>query len=649
MSNGILGTTLENPDYKSTPDAAARTLGGGNRKYQLDILHQCETSSFNMLVKPSGSGKSFEQAALAIRDAEKGRKQIILVPQVHIADGFFPEDENGVMSFRIHGGKNDKKYRAAVLPAYNFCKKSSVQGLKAWLLAPAASLEQPTPDNMAGGLIAMTSYYAFARAFKHMSDLEKETALTNLHVRADESHHVAMGEQESDYDRNKVGSILKLLMDNHQHNGSGITLSTATNFRSDNKCIVRPEMLSKFKRYRLSFLDHFKNTGIKTFRVEIVPDIKTNPIDSVVKHVCAKGEGDKYHIIVVPPSNAGWRALRDDPSHGLTELITKVKEQWLKTNGKECRLLNLVVPHTLQKKRKAALIAEPKVYNEDRMPAFDVVVTCMLGREGTDWCPASRLHVTYVEGSVTLAVQTLGRILRRFGKKDEIVARYYYPKFPEPDEEGMTASELLNSRKNALLFMTEVDDLFFPIALEEVDQKAPSNEQQVTVTLRDMLGETQYIQMKRAFLKQAVDDVLGTLSTDGLELIMDEVLKEYVPPKHWAQARRVLWGVYMRRANIKFQSVNVDFMGEDLDIPTLIEELTLDQKTLVCHGGDHKVIEKMNIIAKTSFQEKVELLKSYNLKMPADIKKLPLELRVFANQLCRRRRDTLKALGVGVS
>jgi hypothetical protein len=649
MSDGILGTTLKNPDYEPTPDAAAgtRTLGGGNRKYQLEILDQFETSSFNMLVKPSGSGKSFEQAALAVRDVENGRKQIILVPQVHIADGFFPEDENGVMAFRIHDDKEDIEYRAAVLPGYNFCKKSSVADLRAWLLASAASLEQPTPDNMAGGLIAMTSYYAFARAFKHMSDVEKATALSNLHVRADESHHVAMGEEESEADRNKVGSILKLLMDN-QHNGSGITLSTATNFRSDNKCIVRPEMLSKFKQYRLSFLDHFKNTGIKTFRVEIVPDIKTNPIEAVVMNVCAKGEGDKYHIIVVPPSNAGWRALRDDPSHGITELITRVKKQWLKTHGEECRLLNLVVPPALQKKRKAALIAEPKVYDEDQMPAFDVVVTCMLGREGTDWCPASRLHVTYVEGSITLAVQTLGRILRRFGTKDEIVARYYYPKFPEP-EDGMTASELLNDRKNALLFMTEVDDLFFPIALEEVDRKAAANEQRTTVTLRDILGETQYIQMKTAFLKHAVDDILGTLSADGLESVIDEVLQVFVPPKNWGQARRVLLGVYLRRADTKFQSVNVNFMAENLDIPTLIEELALDQKTLVCHGGNHEVIKKMNAIAKTSFQEKVDLLVSYNLKMPADIKKLPLELRAFARQLCRLRRDTLKALGVGAS
>ena len=647
MSGGILGTTLENADYESTPDVGTRTLGGGNRKYQLDILEQFETSSFNMLVKPSGSGKSFEQAALAVIDVQNGRKQIILVPQVHIADGFFPEDENGVMAFRIHDDKEDTEYRAAVLPGYNFCKRSSVKDLRGWLLASAASLEQPTPDNMAGGLIAMTSYYAFARAFQHLSDVERATALSNLHVRADESHHVAMGEEESEDDRNRVGSILKLLMDN-AHNGSGITLSTATNFRSDNKCIVRPEMLSKFKQYRLSFLDHFKNTGVKTFRVEIVPDIKTNPIEAVVMNVCAKSEGDKYHIIVVPPSNAGWRALRDEPSHGITELVTKVKEQWLKTHGEECRLLNLVVPPTLQKKRKAALIAEPKVYDEDHMPDFDVVVTCMLGREGTDWCPASRLHVTYVEGSITLAVQTLGRILRRFGTKDEIVARYYYPKLPEP-EEGMTASELLNDRKNALLFMSEVDDLFFPIALEDVDRKTPSNNEKTTVTFRDILGETQYIQMKTAFLKQAVDDVLGTLSTDGLESIIDAVLQEFVPPKHWERARRVLWGVYMRRADTKFQSVNVNFMADNLDIPTLIEQLTLDQKTLVCHGGDHEVIKKMNAIAKTSFQEKVDLLKSYNLKMPADIKKLPLELRAFARQLCRLRRDTLKALGVGAS
>ena len=158
MSDGVLGATLTNSDYVHESESQSRTFGGGKRKYQLDVLKAFKGSSFNMLTKPSGSGKSFEQAVLAIKDIEAtGRKQIILVPQVHIADGFFPHGD--VMAFQIAG--DDKEYKAAVLPEYNFCKQSSIHRLTQWLLTETFELAKScSPDNLAGGLIAMTSYAA---------------------------------------------------------------------------------------------------------------------------------------------------------------------------------------------------------------------------------------------------------------------------------------------------------------------------------------------------------------------------------------------------------------------------------------------------------------------------------------------------------
>src|SRR5579864_6632130 len=106
----ILGAKLENKDYVHESESETRTFGSGKRKYQLDILNTFEGSSFNMLTKPSGSGKSFEQATLALKDIEAtGRKQLILVPQVHIANGFFPEGGE-LMSFKIAG--EEKEYKA---------------------------------------------------------------------------------------------------------------------------------------------------------------------------------------------------------------------------------------------------------------------------------------------------------------------------------------------------------------------------------------------------------------------------------------------------------------------------------------------------------------------------------------------------------
>jgi hypothetical protein len=494
----------------------------------------------------------------------------------------------------------------------------------------------------------MASYVAFVHALKKMTHAEKVTALSHIHIRPDESHHVAMGEVESEGDRNKVGSLLKFLMDYGVD--SGTTLSTATNFRSDDKCIVRPEMLQKFKRYQLGFIEHFKNTGIEEFRVEIVPGIKIDPTQTVIDQVCS--DTGSYHIIVVPPSNAGWRQLKHDPSHGMNALVVGLKAAWLAKTGEECRLLNLV-PQTEQKKRKKHLLAEPKTHDEDAMPNFDVIVTCMLGREGTDWVPADRLHVTYIEGSIVLAVQTLGRILRRFAtktgevQKKDIVARYYYPKFPEP-EEGLTSSELLDERKNALLFMTQVDDLFFPIALERVEKHEVSDNPASQTTLRDVLGDAAYIEMKKDFLDQAVDSVVTMLNSDALEAIVDDVLKEYVPSQYWKHGRRALMAMYARRACVGFESVDVSFMRET-DFPAFLEGLTLDQKTLVFHGGDIQHIKRISEIAKTAFDEKLAMLKAYDFTDKNVYSKLTPMLRTFVNQIKRLRRDADNLVGVGTA
>jgi hypothetical protein len=444
-----------------------------------------------------------------------------------------------------------------------------------------------------------------------------------------------MGEQQS-ADENKTGTILNLLM---EHNDNcGITLSTATNFRGDDKCIIRPEVLEQFNRYTLSFLDHFNSIGIETFDVEITQS-DTNPTDDIAEQVCL--EQTEYHFVVVPPRNAGWRALiPNDPSHGVNGLVAKIKEGW---HG-NCRILNLV-PRQEQGKRKQALLAEPEIFDVENMPKYDVVITCMLGREGTDWCPASRLHVTYVEGSITLAVQTLGRILRKFGNKTTIVARYYFPKFPEP-EEGATKSKSLNDRKNALLFMTQVDDLFFPIALENVPKasgKEHKGEKPEVITLSDVMGEQAYITMKADFLKRAVDDAVDTGSNFIQQIAEEVVVDHHVPMWAYQQAIAILLASYLRRADVKFRGVTVDFISKH-DFQALVGTLTPDGKTLIFHGYDQEHMEKLSSIAKTEFDNNIAKLKTYNLNPWDDLsKKLPADLYNFLRQMKRRLSVTQEA------
>jgi len=225
---------------------------------------------------------------------------------------------------------------------------------------------------------------------------------------------------------------------------SKLTLSTATDFRGDSKDTVSSEIKDKFKYFHLDWLKHWANLGIEHFNIEI-QELEKLPIDLIVKNVCA--EKTEKHYIAVPPRNIKWRSRMDDPSHGVDALIAAIKAQW-----PEARVLNLVDVEERAAKKESLI---------KNGAQFDVIITCMLGREGTDWVPCSRIHVSYIEGSLTLAVQTIGRMLRAFNGKTKVVARYYYP--APLFAENKTKDELLNDRKNALLLMLQWEESYHPI------------------------------------------------------------------------------------------------------------------------------------------------------------------------------------------
>ena len=535
-------------------------------------------------------------------------------------------------------------YSAAVLKEFNLCDSPSVARLVEWLLAEPTSLSQPSETNVSGGLICVTSYYAFALAFGHMTHEEKNTAVRNLHVRADESHHVAMGEtkgEAGEKDKNKVGILFNLLMKTDDN--SGITLSTATNFRGDDKCIIQSSHLGKFKRFRLPFNIHFMSLGIKTFNVGIT-ETKTNPTDDIVQQVCA--EKTEKHFVVIPPRNVGWRALEHNSSlQGFDTLVAKIKESW-----PTCRILDLVTEST-QKANKKKLLAEPK-NGETKESQYDVIITCMLGREGTDWVPASRLHVSYVEGSITLSVQTLGRILRKYKGKTKIVAQYYFPIFGETD--GVTKAESKGTRINALLFMSQVDDMFFPIIFKETEETKKTEAGATSgtsehVTLADLMGEQAYIDMVNDFFHQAVDDGISTEAA-CIKQIAEEVVTAHGVSLYLAErAVKVLLLKYLGRAKVQYQTVNMNFLDAH-DFSELMGTLTPDQKTLVFHGCDPEHMAALRNAAMNKLEDNYANVLAYNLKEgddPSEI--LPLDLYNFTRQMKRWLSEAQAAKVAGVS
>ena len=549
-------------------DRSVKVLGSGpGREWQVEAYDALIGRQQSDLIAPCGSGKSTVQAALAIGDFTKSqRKQLIIVPQVHIAEGFFPKDGEWVM-LSIHGAT----YKVRVPVEYNFAQAASVQRLIGWLLKPLR-LRKDSPKNEISGALALSSYTSFVLAWSQMSNAQRLHITKTVHVRPDESHHVSMGDQcVFENTRNKVGDALRFMAEN----GGYRTSSTATGFRGDGKKILPRALKSMTKTYSHQFIKHFPTLGIEEFLLE-VNEFKKNPIHRLIKAI--KAEPKEKHFIVVPSYNAGWRRSFTDSSHGVNALMKEL----LKIYPKD-RILNLVPQEEGRKDKKQNLLNEPKFF-EEKASQFDVVITVQLGREGTDWCPCSRLHVTYVEGSIVLAVQTIGRLLRYFKGKTKIVARYYHPAFPRL-KEGASKLDVLDGRKNAVLLMMQADEMFFPLIFPVIvpiaDKKKgePREHPTAKTTLGELLGDDSYQQMRADFLND--DRVYGGGSVEELQEAISELVQEYdVPEGYEDKAVLHLQALYLRHANVRYEGIDIAFVSAH-GFPKLHATLSNGDRTLL--------------------------------------------------------------------
>jgi hypothetical protein len=646
VNNWKVSTT--NPEYASAlyvdkpTGEIEKIIGSASGKrfaWQDEVLDAQFTSTNQLrsryfkLVAPCGGGKSSVQVSSAVLDvvgSRYGRKQLFVMPQCHIADGFFKQG-GCYTSLEIRG----KVYQVAVLDNLNFCEKSSIKRLKEWLLADPKTLAKycnPKKRYIAG-LLAMTSNHALAIAFKELleeSPRKVKQVFHDLHLRLDESHHLAMGSDDIENpteeemlevkDSNSLGEIVKHLV-KYDNGTSALTLSTATDFRSDGKPILHDSIRGEFLSYHRDFAEHFKTLGISQFDLEIA-QFKTNPIKEVIKTVAK--ERAEYHYIAVPPCNVSWRKVfKEDTDWGVDLLVAGIRKAW-----PGVRILNLVPDEERKGKggTKQLLLSEPKT-PADGAPKFDVVLTCMLGREGTDWCPASRLHVLYAERSITLSVQTLGRLARRFKKgtsavpwlnsrynhngqgKESINARYYYPEFPEP-KSGLTKDEILDGRKNALLLMVQAEEQFLPVIFPDLPRKRKKGENRAE-SLAELLGHEKHAALLQDFTEEVAEQGARGISLESFNRMVDGLLEDHgVPEEYSEDARDTLRTLYLRRANLNFKGISIAFVREQ-GFPKLWERVK--DKSLV-FGHSVKNIKLLRKIMQGEWDRMFELAQKEGLQ-----------------------------------
>jgi hypothetical protein len=565
-----------NPEYativpEQPKEAGVRLL----REWQPEAFQKMKDARFGLLVAPCGGGKSTLQCALAaeqVRATDGMQRQLILVPQSHISAGFCRWDEAGEISIKVWNNSQPMVWRVD----HDFCNTSEpriMAALKAWLLRdPVAGL---------GPVAATTSHAAFARLWSSLDDSEKAKAVRFLTLRIDEAHHVngICGEEGLDPGNEyvKLGDACRYILGCDPRVHAGLHLTTATPFRGDHSRILSDSVRSRFAEYWRDWVDHWKTLKIEDFKVRFL-EYRGSPTPDVVAAIAS--ERQEKHLWIVPAKGRLDRMSGEDGDRQVQEMIADLRTAW-----PEARILDLVTQAT-QDQNKALLLKEPKT-PEDGAGSYDVVLTCMLGREGTDWCPCSRIHHTSPEGSSSLAVQTIGRAFRKFKGKRNVKIDYYIPEMPKPGDDETGKRELLSDRTNCLLVLMQINDMSdpilvtaFPKATGKSSRKAKGQEQEEPkkVRLEELIGP-ELVQQLRAEMvemlalplqpgedgtrRQALENAMKELmEANGLDPENKEILLHLV-----AQGARMISPV------LRDMGIDVSFLREsDFDKVQKIEQ-----------------------------------------------------------------------------
>jgi len=352
----------------------------------------------------------------------------------------------------------------------------------------------------------------------------------------------------------------------------------------------------------VDWIEHFKTLGIEEFYLEYEEYIG-DPIDQIVAKMAF--EPNEKHMVVIPSTTRKWR------QNGKDELVQLLREIY-KIVPKE-RVLDLVTQST-QARNKELLLAEPSTPDSGESK-FDVVITCMLGREGTDWCPCSRVHNGAPEGSTTLAMQTIGRPFRRFEGKTKVRIYYYVHQFPQP-KKGMTKRELFSDRTNCLIYCLQLDDMYNPIMVTVIPNgkkgKRTKGQSATSVPLSDIFGD-QYQTMKIDLIEEI--ECLEEKTSKEIDSVIEDVLDKYGIEDADDGVKDALRALSLRMISHKLRDLGIDvsFIREE-GFDKIIEKHGIKNMSIFFGSYNKKDWKIIRDIVKHSFLDNVAKIKEIGIE-----------------------------------
>jgi len=587
-----------------------------------------------------GSGKTIAaRSIMAYKAYYENKTQVVSVPRTDIGlDGF------GSFCNIMIQTKDGPKIIKCNTPL-NFCKptKEKIKGL---VEALTNETKQDSGENVSTYKQIICTHQCLSLAIKHIKKKKDSNMLRKFYANKtwfiDEGHHIKGSESEKQkIIRNHLGDFLGHIFDNPDLK-SEVFIMTATPYRADHGCIVSEEQASNFTTYSLDFLRHFNTLGIKRVDMALEEYKNLNDMLNKFENNLRREIKTNRHLVIVPPTTKKWR-IKDEYVNKIFDVIYRViMEEYVVTLDFAKSMVNDLVTKRTQHKNDKLLRQEPKS-GQSHSSKYVVVVACMKCREGSDWCPADRLHNTSMERSPPLNFQTNGRLFREFPGKDNVKIYYYVKEFTT-DTKDKTKREFVSDAVNSMIHYMLMDDLFNPIMVDipyftpkTKNEKSSSN--RTKTTLADHFG-LNYFKAKEVLLKSFED---SSLNDQNANRLITNVINEYLPNKDRYNKKQITeiknaWKVFLIRvASSEMRSKGIDISyvrknGFDIIVERegisgniftshlTVEEMKRFRKVCRMKSWDDETLEKKNEYLIKFAEEKLgrKVLKSRVIKGALD-------------------------------
>jgi superfamily II DNA or RNA helicase len=427
------GFPVPRPDYRACSFNIELKPGQrGLKRYSTPQEFQQEAVSlftkvrdFNILLSPTGSGKSWVAAAIAAFDAQEGGKCIICVPQTSIGDNF----KKIRAKFKV-----SRTWRLLeCIPAIGIGEPSIIQQIVDFVLEPLR------PDYQERILLCTHQALvgAFDRLRNHLGDPWK-----GVSIFIDEAHHSYCAALNGDRDSDRVQNGLGALVSHYIRNLSGrIFLMTATWMREDAEEIIPKSARKLFERgtYIRHFEDHF--ASMKWLRRIRITFVSGDPLQILFWKLGLDHPADDPVIAYLPAPNtlvledmAGTEVASKVVVEQEIRRLLQVNEGIGQIAGRSFGFVSLVDDSDLRVRKLVSeqirkgidqdmMIAQRRRVASDfnpRVRSPDFLLVLNMWREGSDNPLLKRSILLAPRHSVRDMKQMLGRLTRDFEGKEEV-------------------------------------------------------------------------------------------------------------------------------------------------------------------------------------------------------------------------------------